>query len=201
MTAGGIGPRVAELTRTTGETDISVRVDLDGSGTADVATGVGFFDHMLTLLARHALIDLTVRAAGDLETGSHHTVEDVGITLGQAVDRALGDRAGIERYGSAVIPMDECLVRSAVDMSGRPFIACDVPLPFGVVGGFETDLLEEFLRAFAMNARCTLHVRLLAGANPHHVIECAVKAVARSLKAAVRHDPRVTGVPSTKGRL
>jgi imidazoleglycerol-phosphate dehydratase len=196
-----VSDRVAEVTRTTGETDVRVRVDVDGTGTADVATGVGFFDHMLTLVAKHALLDLTVRATGDLETGSHHTVEDVGITLGQALDRALGDRSGIERYGWALVPMDECLVQSAVDVSGRPFAALDVPLPFGVVGGFETDLLDEFLRALATNARCTLHVRLLAGANPHHVIECAVKSVARALRAAVRHDPRVVGIPSTKGSL
>ncbi|HWH14229.1 MAG TPA: imidazoleglycerol-phosphate dehydratase HisB [Miltoncostaeaceae bacterium] len=193
--------RAADAHRTTGETDVRVRIDLDGAGRADVGTGVGFFDHLLTLFARHALVDLEVAARGDLETGSHHTVEDVGITLGQVVDRALGDRAGIERYGWALLPMDECLVQAAVDVSGRPFIACDVPLPFGVVGGFETDLLEEFLRALAVNARLTLHVRLLAGANPHHVIECAVKAVARALQAAVRPNPRVSGVPSTKGSL
>jgi len=193
--------RSAEARRTTGETDVRVRIDLDGEGTSRVATGVGFFDHLLTLFARHGLFDLEVEARGDLETGSHHTVEDVGITLGQVIDRALGDRAGIERYGWALLPMDECLVQSAADVSGRPFVACEVPLPFGVVGGFETDLLEEFLRALAVNARITLHVRLLAGANPHHVIECAVKSVARTLSAAVRPNPRVTGVPSTKGIL
>jgi imidazoleglycerol-phosphate dehydratase len=193
--------RVGEVHRTTGETDVRVRVDLDGRGEAAVATGVGFFDHMLTLLARHGLMDVTVEARGDLETGSHHTVEDVGIALGQAIDRALGDRAGIERYGWALLPMDECLVRSAADVSGRPHIAWDVPLPFGVVGGFETDLLEEFMRALAVNARMTLHVRLLSGANPHHVIECAFKSVARTLRAAVAVNARVEGVPSTKGTL
>lgn len=193
--------RRAERSRRTGETDVSVSVAVDGSGTADVRTGVGFFDHMLTLLARHSLMDLTVRCDGDLETGSHHTVEDVGITLGQALDEALGDRAGITRYGSALIPMDECLVQASVDVSGRPFCAVDAPLPFGQVGGFETDLLEEFMRAFATNARMTLHVRLLAGANPHHVIECVFKAVARAVDAACRPDPRVVGVPSTKGSL
>lgn len=193
--------RRAERSRRTGETDVTVAVDVDGAGTADVATGVGFFDHMLVLMARHGLMDLTVRATGDLETGSHHTVEDVGITLGLALDEALGDRAGITRYGSALIPMDECLVQAAVDVSGRPFCAVDAPLPFGTVGGFETDLLEEFLRALAVNARMTLHVRLLEGANPHHVIECAFKAVARAVDQACRVDPRVTGVPSTKGRL
>lgn len=193
--------RRAQRARRTGETDVAVELDVDGQGTATVATGVGFFDHMLTLLARHSLMDVTVRATGDLETGSHHTVEDVGITLGAALDEALGDRSGITRYGAALIPMDECLVQAAVDVSGRPFVAIDVPLPFGVVGGFETDLLEEFLRALAINARMTLHVRLLAGANPHHVIECTFKAVARALDAACRVDPRVQGIPSTKGRL
>jgi len=193
--------RTAEIQRTTGETDIRVRIGLDGSGTCDAATGVGFFDHMLTLLARHALVDLEVRASGDLETGSHHTVEDTGITIGQALDAALGDRAGITRYGSALVPMDECLVQAAVDVSGRPFLAFDAPLPFGTVGGFETDLLEEFLRGLVNHARLTLHVRLLAGANPHHVIECCFKAVARALREAVAPDPRATGVPSTKGSL
>ncbi len=193
--------RRAQRARRTGETDVSVTIDVDGTGTADVATGVGFFDHMLTLLARHSLMDVAVRAEGDLPTGSHHTVEDVGITLGLALDEALGDRADITRYGSALIPMDECLVQAAVDVSGRPFCAVDAPLPFGVVGGFETDLLEEFLRALAINARVTLHVRLMAGSNPHHVIECVFKAVARALDAACRVDPRVQGVPSTKGSL
>jgi imidazoleglycerol-phosphate dehydratase len=193
--------RVGEARRTTGETDVRVRVVLDGSGACTVSTGVGFFDHMLTLLARHAFIDLDVEARGDLETGSHHTVEDVGITLGQALDQALGDRAGIARYGSALIPMDECLAQAAIDVSGRPYLACDVPLEFGVVGGFETDLLPEFLRGLANNARLTLHLRLLEGRNPHHVIEVSFKAVARALAAAVQRDPRVTGVPSTKGSL
>lgn len=193
--------RTAEITRATGETDIRVRIGLDGTGACDAATGVGFFDHMLTLLARHALVDLEVRATGDLETGSHHTVEDTGITLGQALDAALGDRSGITRYGSALVPMDECLVQAAVDVSGRPFLAFDAPLPFAVIGGFETDLLEEFLRGLVNHARLTLHVRLLAGANPHHVIECCFKAVARALREAITPDPRATGVPSTKGTL
>lgn len=193
--------RTAEIQRTTGETDVRVRVGLDGAGVCDAATGVGFFDHMLILLARHGQMDLEVRVTGDLETGSHHTVEDTGITFGQALDAALGDRAGITRYGSALIPMDECLVQAAVDISGRPFLAFDAPLPFAVIGGFETDLLEEFLRGLVNHARITLHVRLLAGANPHHVIECCFKAVARALREAVAIDPRVTGVPSTKGAL
>jgi len=194
--------RVGEASRRTGETDVRVRLDLDGEGTAEIATGVGFFDHMLTLLARHSLLDLEVAARGDLETGSHHTVEDVGITLGQALDGALGDRAGIERYGSALVPMDECLALAALDLSGRPYLACEVPLPAGVaIGGFETDLLVEFLRGLTNHARLTLHVRLLAGENPHHVIEACFKAVARALAVAVAPNPRVAGVPSTKGSL
>jgi imidazoleglycerol-phosphate dehydratase len=194
--------RVGEASRRTGETDVRVRLDLDGEGTAEIATGVGFFDHMLTLLARHSLLDLEVAARGDLETGSHHTVEDVGITLGQALDGALGDRAGIERYGSALVPMDECLAQAALDLSGRPFLACEVPLPPGVaIGGFETDLLVEFLRGVTNHARVTLHVRLLAGENPHHVIEACFKAVARALAVAVAPNPRVAGIPSTKGSL
>ena len=193
--------RRAERQRTTGETDVRVSIDLDGSGTCDAATGVGFFDHMLDLLARHMLVDLTVSATGDLDTGAHHTVEDVGITLGQAIDAALGDRAGIVRYGDAVVPMDECLVQVAVDISGRPYLACDLDLPFGSVGGFETDLVDEFLRGLANHAKLTLHVRVLAGANPHHVIECTFKALARALRTAVSDDPRREGVPSTKGAL
>lgn len=193
--------RVGEADRRTGETDVRVRVDLDGEGRSTVRTGVGFFDHMLTLLARHAQWDLDVTAQGDLETGSHHTVEDVGITLGQALDRALADRAGITRYGSALVPMDECLVQAAVDISGRPFMALDAPLPATVIGGFETDLLGEFLRGVANHARLTLHVRVLTGENAHHVIEGCFKAAARALREAVARDPRVTGVPSTKGSL
>jgi imidazoleglycerol-phosphate dehydratase len=193
--------RAAEARRTTGETDVRVRIDLDGTGSAMVATGVGFFDHMLTLLARHSLIDLEVEARGDLETGSHHTVEDVGITLGQALHRALGDRAGIERYGWALVPMDECLARAAVDLSGRPFVVLDVPLPPAVIGGFETELLGEFMRGLANHAGLTLHLRLLAPGNAHHAIEASFKAVARALRAAVAPNPRVAGVPSTKGSL
>lgn len=193
--------RTATVTRTTGETDITLSLDLDGTGASTVSTGVGFFDHMLTLFARHGLYDLDVRASGDLETGSHHTVEDTGIVLGQAFDEALGDRSGIERYGSAYVPMDECLAHAAIDISGRPHVTCSVTLPATVVGGFETDLLEEFLRAFANNARLTLHVRLLAGENPHHVIEACFKSVARALRVATAINPRERGVPSTKGSL
>lgn len=193
--------REGEVRRTTAETDVRVRVDLDGAGRAQVSTGVGFFDHMLTLLARHALIDLDVEARGDLETGSHHTVEDVGITLGQALGRALGDRAGIERYGWALIPMDECLAQAAIDLSGRPFMALDATLPVATIGGFETDLLGEFLRGLANHAGLTLHLRVISGENPHHVLEAAFKALARALAAAVVRNPRVAGVPSTKGTL
>jgi imidazoleglycerol-phosphate dehydratase len=193
--------RVGEVRRATAETDVRVRVDLDGSGTADVETGVGFFDHMLRLLARHALVDLKVRAEGDLETGSHHTVEDVGITMGQALAQALGDRSGIERYGWALVPMDECLAQAAIDLSGRPFLALDAPLPVTTIGGFETDLLGEFLRGLVNHGMLTLHLRILAGENPHHVLEAAFKALARALAAAVAPNPRVTGVPSTKGAL
>jgi imidazoleglycerol-phosphate dehydratase len=193
--------RAGEVRRTTSETDVRVRVALDGEGRAAVATGVGFFDHMLTLLARHALVDLEVEARGDLETGSHHTVEDVGITLGQALGEALGDRAGIERYGWALVPMDECLAQAAVDLSGRPFLALEATLPVTTIGGFETDLLGEFLRGLANHAGLTLHLRVLAGENPHHVLEAAFKALARALAAAVARNPRVAGVPSTKGTL
>ena len=193
--------RAAEARRTTGETDVRVRVELDGTGTATVSTGVGFFDHMLSLLARHSLIDLEVQAAGDLETGSHHTVEDVGITLGQALSEALGDRAGIERYGSALVPMDECLAQAAIDLSGRPFTAIDVPLPDGVIGGFETELLEEFMRALANHGGLTLHLRLVVPGNAHHAIEASFKALARALAVAVARNPRVSGIPSTKGTL
>lgn len=193
--------RTGEAKRVTGETDVRVRVDLDGSGASTISTGVGFFDHMLTLLARHALLDLEVEADGDLETGSHHTVEDVGITLGQALTEALGDRRGIERYGSSLVPMDECLVQVALDLSGRPFLALDLPLPTTVIGGFETELVGEFLRGLANHAGLTLHVRLLAPGNAHHAIEGTFKAVARALAVAVAINPRVTGVPSTKGSL
>ncbi len=193
--------RRAETRRTTGETDVRAAVDLDGSGVATVGTGVGFFDHMLTLLARHSLIDVEVDARGDLETGSHHTVEDVGITLGQALREALGDRSGIERYGSALVPMDEVLAQAAIDLSGRPFAVIDVPLPATVIGGFETELLEEFLRGLANHAGLTLHLRILAPGGVHHTIEASFKAVARALGAAVAPNPRVGGVPSTKGSL
>lgn len=193
--------RTASIRRTTGETDVEVSVDLDGTGVAEAVTGIGFFDHMLVLLARHSLVDISVTAAGDLETGSHHTVEDTGITLGQALDQALGDRSGVERYGSALVPMDEVLVQVAMDLSGRPYLAFDAPLPPMVLGGFETDLVAEFLRGLSNSARMTLHVDVLKGGGPHHVIEGCFKGVARALRAAVAVNPRVSGVPSSKGRL
>ncbi len=193
--------RQAEIRRTTGETDVRVSLGLDGGGTVGATTGVGFFDHMLVLFGRHGRFTLDVHTDGDLETGSHHTVEDTGIGIGQALDQALGDRSGIERYGSAFVPMDECLAHAVVDISGRPFLAMDVPLPTAVVGGFETDLLQEFLRGLVNHSKLTLHVRLLAGENPHHVIEAVFKAVARALAQAVAINPDVQGVPSTKGLL
>lgn len=193
--------RTATIRRTTGETDVEVRIDLDGAGVAEAVTGIGFFDHMLVLLARHSLIDISVNASGDLETGSHHTVEDTGITLGQALDQALGDRSGIERYGSSLVPMDEVLVQVAMDLSGRPYLSFDAPLAPMVLGGFETDLVAEFLRGLSNSSRMTLHVDVLKGGGPHHVIEGCFKGVARALRGAVALNPRVSGVPSSKGSL
>jgi imidazoleglycerol-phosphate dehydratase len=193
--------RTANIRRTTGETDVEVRIDLDGSGVAEAVTGIGFFDHMLVLLARHSLIDISVTANGDLETGSHHTVEDTGITLGQAIDQALGDRSGIERYASSLVPMDEVLVQVAMDLSGRPYLSFDAELAPMVIGGFETDLVAEFLRGLANSSRMTLHVDVLKGGGPHHVIEGCFKGVARALRTAVALNPRVSGVPSSKGSL
>ncbi|HUR85694.1 MAG TPA: imidazoleglycerol-phosphate dehydratase HisB [Solirubrobacteraceae bacterium] len=194
--------RTAERKRRTGETDISLTLGLDGDGAGRRETGVGFLDHMLDLLARHGRLDLVVEATGDLQTGSHHTVEDVGIVLGQALDAALGDRAGIFRYGHAVVPMDEARAMCAIDVSGRPFLALDDGgLPAGETGGFEHELLEEFFRAVVNNARITLHLDVQAGTNAHHMIEACFKAFARALRAAIAIDPHETGVPSTKGTL
>lgn len=189
------------MQRATGETDITLTFELDGSGSAFIETGVPFFDHMLDAFGRHGLFDLTVAAQGDLEVDAHHTVEDVGIVLGQALSEALGDKASIVRYGNAVIPMDEALVLAAVDISGRGQLHWDVELPIEIIGTFDTTLAKEFLIAFATNAGITLHVRSLAGENSHHIIEAAFKAVARSLAMAVALDSRVSGVPSTKGTL
>jgi imidazoleglycerol-phosphate dehydratase len=194
--------RAAERTRETRETQIQLSLALDGSGDGSRTTGVGFLDHMLDLLARHGHLDLDVDAAGDLQTGAHHTVEDVGIVLGQALDGALGDRAGIFRYGHAVVPMDEARAACAIDVSGRPFLALhDGGLPAGETGGFEHALVEEFFRAVVNNARITLHLEVQAGTNAHHMIEASFKAFARALRGAVAIDPAETGVPSTKGTL
>jgi imidazoleglycerol-phosphate dehydratase len=194
--------RAADITRETGETRVELALDLDGSGAGTRTTGVGFLDHMLDLLARHARLNLDVAARGDLETGAHHTAEDVGIVLGQALDRALGDRAGITRYGHAVVPMDEARASCAIDISGRPFLRFEADsLPPGVTGGFDHELTEEFFRAVSSSARLTLHVTVEAGTNAHHIIEAAFKAFARALRAAVAIDATEAGVPSTKGTL
>jgi imidazoleglycerol-phosphate dehydratase len=193
--------RAGEIHRTTTETEIDVALALDGDGRGERQTGVGFFDHMLDLLARHGRMDLTVRARGDLQTGAHHTVEDVGICIGQALDQALGDRAGISRYGQATVPMDESRASCAIDISGRGLCAYTSPLPPGSIGNFDHELTEEFFRALATNAKVTLHLTVEAGTNAHHVIEASFKACARALRAAVALDPTERGVPSTKGTL
>jgi imidazoleglycerol-phosphate dehydratase len=194
--------RTASISRATSETDIGLTLDLDGSGRAEVATGIGFLDHMLTALARHAMIDLTVKARGDLHIDFHHTTEDVGIVLGQALARALGDKRGITRFGHALLPMDEALVEAAVDVSGRPYLAWSVGFERPKIGEMDTELFEEFFRAFAMNALVTLHVTQKAGRNAHHVAEAAFKAVARALRMAITADERAAGaIPSTKGAL
>lgn len=193
--------RCATVPRKTGETDITIAIDLDGSGKVDVETGVGFFDHILCAFGRHGLFDLTVRAAGDTQVDDHHTVEDVGIVLGQAVREALGDKAGITRFADVAIAMDESLVQAAIDVSGRGQAYVDLPVPTQKVGTFDTELAEEFFIAFARDAGLTLHVRELAGSNSHHIIEAAFKAFGRALRFACELDPRVIGVPSTKGSL
>lgn len=195
------GVRRAKVQRRTAETNVSLELALDGTGDVRVSTGIGFFDHMLTLLGRHGHFDLNLNAEGDLETGAHHTVEDVGICLGLALEAALGDKAGIRRYGEAVIPMDESLAQVVLDLSGRSYLAWSADLPPAVIGGFATDLAEEFFQAVAGNGRLTLHVRLLAGSNPHHMVEAIFKAFARALSAALEVDGRHHGVPSTKGML
>jgi imidazoleglycerol-phosphate dehydratase len=193
--------RAADISRTTGETDVRLSLALEGRGEGRRETGVGFFDHLLDALAKHGRMDLDVEARGDLETGPHHTVEDTGIALGQALDRALGDRAGIARYGEATVPMDEALVACALDISGRPYTLLRGQIPPAAVAGFDADLLEEFVRAVANTARLTVHLRIEEGSNAHHVIEAAVKAFARALRAAVTIDPSDPSVPSTKGLL
>jgi imidazoleglycerol-phosphate dehydratase len=192
--------RAAEINRETNETRIRLRLDLDG-GETHVSTGVGFLDHMLELLSRHGRLGLELEAAGDLQTGAHHTTEDVGICLGQALDEALGDRAGIRRYGSALVPMDDALGECAIDISGRPYLAFDADLPDVAIAGFDTELTEEFFRAVANNSKLTLHIWVRSGSNAHHMIEASFKAFARALREAVSIDPGETGVPSTKGTL
>jgi imidazoleglycerol-phosphate dehydratase len=193
--------RTASASRTTSETDITVSLDLDGSGAGERRTGVGFFDHMLDSIARHAGLDLDVEARGDLETGAHHTVEDTGLLVGRALDEALGDRSGIARFGDATVPMDEARASAAIDLSGRPLCVFEGRrLPSLVIGGFETELCEEFLRAVASTSRMTLHARIEAGRSAHHMVEATVKAFARALRTAVSLD-RSGGVPSTKGVL
>jgi imidazoleglycerol-phosphate dehydratase len=193
--------RTATIERRTNETDVRLTVALDGTGKGTRDTGVGFLDHMLDLLARHGRIDLDVKVSGDLQTGAHHTAEDTAIVLGQALDKALGDRAGIVRYGSATAPMDEARASAAIDISGRPFTLFEAELPPGSTGDFDHELTEEFFRALANAAKLTLHLRVEAGTNAHHMIEAAFKAFARALRQAVTIDPTETGVPSTKGTL
>ncbi|WP_299611919.1 imidazoleglycerol-phosphate dehydratase HisB [uncultured Tateyamaria sp.] len=194
--------RSSTLTRTTAETDISVTLDLDGTGQYDNKTGVGFFDHMLDQLARHALIDMEVRCKGDLHIDDHHTVEDVGIAIGQALSEAVGNKKGIQRYGSCLLPMDDALVRAALDLSGRPFLVWNVDLPTSKIGTFDTELVREFFQALSTHGGITLHVDMLHGLNSHHIAEAAFKAVARALRIALEVDARVAdAIPSTKGSL
>jgi len=193
--------RTATVTRTTKETDITLSIDLDGTGAAAVVTGVPFFDHMLDAFGRHGLFDLTLTATGDLAVDAHHTVEDVGIVLGQAIAQALGDKSGIRRFGDSAVPMDEALVLAAVDISGRGGLIYEIDVPNEFIGTFDTTLAKEFLYALATNAGLTLHLHSVAGENSHHIIEAAFKATARALRQAVELDPRVTGIPSTKGSL
>jgi imidazoleglycerol-phosphate dehydratase len=196
-----VAERTAEITRTTRETDIRLAIDLDGSGRAEIQTGVGFLDHMLELFAKHGLFDLAATCRGDLHVDAHHTTEDLGIALGLAIDRALGDKVGIRRYGHCVLPMDEVLVTCAVDLGGRPFWVWNAPMPAPKVGDFDSELVADFWQAATVHARMNLHVLLHYGRNTHHVSEAIFKGLARALRAAVERDPRVEGVPSTKGTI
>ena len=190
------------IERKTGETDVRVELNLDGSGRYDIDTGVGFLDHMLELFARHGRFDLKVRCQGDTRVDDHHSVEDIGIALGAAFDRALGNKEGIRRYGQRLLPMDESLILTAVDLSGRSFLGYELQIPTEKVGTFDTELTEEFFQGFVRNARCTLHIRQMAGRNSHHIIEGTFKSVARALREAVESDPAAAGeIPSTKGML
>jgi imidazoleglycerol-phosphate dehydratase len=193
--------RTAQIDRKTAETQIALELNLDGSGQADIETGVGFFDHMLQLFTKHSVIDLKIRAQGDLHVDQHHTVEDTGICLGQAIRQALGDKAGIRRYGHFTLPMEETLVTVAIDFSGRYALVYNAPTPAAKIGDFDSELLEDFWQATAANALCNLHVLLQYGRNSHHIAEAVFKASARALRMAVEDDPRMTGVPSTKGTL
>ena len=194
--------RSVTRSRKAAETDITVQIDLDGTGRYENRTGVGFFDHMLDQLARHALIDMSIQAKGDLHIDDHHTVEDVGITLGQALSQALGDKRGIRRYGSCLLPMDDALVRAALDLSGRPYLVWTLDLPTEKIGTFDTELVREFFQAFSTHGGITLHLDQLSGLNSHHIAEAAFKAVARALREAVEPDPRkADAIPSTKGTL
>ena len=193
--------RRAEIERKTAETQISIKLNLDGEGKCDIATGIGFLDHMLTLLAKHSFMDLTVKAKGDLEVDSHHTVEDIGIVLGEALREALGDKAGIHRYGNCFIPMDETLAQACLDFSGRPFLVFGAEIPKIRLGNYDTEMTEEFFRAVAMHCGLTLHIRVLYGSNVHHIIEAIFKAFARAVAEAAAVDPRVKGVMSSKGVL
>lgn len=193
--------RSATITRTTGETDITISLELDGSGQADIHTGIGFFDHMLNSFARHGLFDLTVKVQGDLEVDCHHTIEDTGIVLGTAISQALGDKKGIRRFGECMLPMDESLVLCALDLSGRPYLQMDLPLTVERVGGFDTEMVHEFFYAVSYSAAMNLHIRKLDGVNNHHLIEAAFKAFAKALDMAVMSDPRIEDVLSTKGSL
>ncbi|MGV3722405.1 MAG: imidazoleglycerol-phosphate dehydratase HisB [Actinomycetota bacterium] len=194
-------PRTAEINRKTAETEISLSLNVDGTGTSDVQTGVGFLDHMLTLFARHGLFDLTVRCNGDLHVDQHHTVEDVGICLGQALVKALGDKRGIVRYGTFTVPMDESLVMVSLDLSGRAYVVCKLDTARRKIGDFDAELVPEFFQALAGNALMNLHIHQFHGENGHHIVEATFKALGRALDAATRIDERVTGVPSTKGLL
>ena len=193
--------RCAEIERKTAETQISIKLNLDGEGTCDIATGIGFLDHMLTLLAKHSFMDLTVKAKGDLEVDSHHTVEDIGIVLGEALQEALGDKAGIHLYGNCFIPMDETLAQVCLDFSGRPFLVFDAEIPKIQLGNYDAEMTEEFFRAVAVHCGLTLHIRVLYGSNVHHIIEAIFKAFARAVAEAAAVDPRVKGVMSSKGVL
>ena len=193
--------RHAQLDRTTNETSVSVSIELDGEGVSNIDTGIGFFDHMLTLFASHGRFDLDVNCDGDLEVDGHHSVEDIGITLGAAIKNALGDKRGINRYGTFYLPMDESLAFVSLDISGRPFLVCELGELAPMIGSFDTQLTEEFLRAFAFNSGITLHVKVLYGVNSHHKLEAVFKALGHALRHAVENDPRMSGVPSTKGSL